>query len=219
MAFHNSWLRSTNDASAVSSSSPHNEGLIQTGEPAFFIRTVRQQDLISIAEVLTSSFHSPEGTWGWLYPILRVGIYEDLRNRLNTRKNHYACLVAVLRDTRSLANVAGLGDQPIGTVEISLRQPPLHLFRHNGYLYLSNLAVQADYRRQGVAQQLLQMAERIAIDWGFRELYLHVLENNHQAKRLYWKAGYRLKSVEHSPIAIILGRPRQLLLVKQLVDK
>lgn len=204
-----------NDASAVPSSN-QSEEWVRPETSSLFIRTVRTQDLLSLAEVLTSSFHSADGTWGWLYPLLRVGIYEDLKSRLQARKPHYACLVAVLRDTRSLLQTAGLGDRPIGTVELSLRHPPLNPFRKSRYLYLSNLAVSKEYRRQGVAQQLLQACERIALDWGFHELYLHVLEDNHAAKRLYYKAGYRVRSIELNPIAWALGKPRQLLLAKRL---
>jgi ribosomal protein S18 acetylase RimI-like enzyme len=107
-------------------------------------------------------------------------------------------------------------DSLLGTVEISVKSPPLFQPWTAKYLYLSNLAVQEAYRRQGVALQLLQTCERIARDWGFRDLYLHVLENNHRAKRLYWKAGYRLQRIEINPLTVMLGQPRQLFLRKQL---
>jgi ribosomal protein S18 acetylase RimI-like enzyme len=194
----------------------------------FFVRTVRQPDLLNLAELLARSFHSQAGVLGWLYPVLRVGIYEDLRTRLQTPKRYYACLVAVLPGETRLAETrpakthqitAEAGDRIIGTVEISLRRPSLNPFCSDRYLYLSNLAVQEEYRRQGVAQQLLQTSERVASDWGFHDLYLHVLENNHQARRLYWKAGYRLKTIDANPLGWVLGRPRQLLLHKPLNQK
>lgn len=152
---------------------------------------------------------------GYLYPVLRVGIYEDLRSRLQNRHHHYACLAAVLRDVSGLLP-NGMGDRPVGTVEISLRNHTFNPFGHSRYPYLSNLAVLADYRRQGIAQQLLHTSERIARDWGYQEIYLHVLENNHRARRLYWKAGYRLKAVNTNTISWFLGKPRQLLLSKRL---
>jgi ribosomal protein S18 acetylase RimI-like enzyme len=179
----------------------------------FFVRTIRPPDLLHLAELLAHSFHSPEGVFGWLYPVLRLGIYEDLRTRLQSPKRYYACLVAVLCDGKQVPDV---GDRLIGTVEISLRRPSLNPFDSDRYLYLSNLAVQADYRRQGVAQQLLHTCERVALDWGFQDLHLHVLENNHRARRLYWKAGYRLKAIDANPLGWVLGRPRQLLLHKRL---
>jgi ribosomal protein S18 acetylase RimI-like enzyme len=175
----------------------------------FFVRTMRQADLVYLAEILTSSFHSQDGTFGWLYPVLRVGIYEDLRTRLHTPKRHYACLVAVSPDSKNGDPKAD--DRLIGTVEISLRRHSLNPFCGTRYLYLSNLAVQDGYRRQGVAKHLLKTCERIALDWGFADLYLH------RARRLYWKAGYRLKSIDTNPVGWLLGKPRQLLLRKHLV--
>lgn len=180
----------------------------------FFVRTIRQPDLFYLAEILASSFHSQDGTFGWLYPVLRVGIYEDLRSRLYAPKRHYACLVAVLPDRKT--GDSGGDDRLIGTVEISLRRHSLNPFCGSRYLYISNLAVQDGFRRQGVAKHLLKTCERIALDWGFPDLYLHVLENNHRARRLYWKAGYRLKSVDTNPVGWLLGKPRQLLLRKHL---
>ncbi|HEY9641696.1 MAG TPA: GNAT family N-acetyltransferase [Coleofasciculaceae cyanobacterium] len=205
------------------------------------VRTVRKQDLGSLADILASSFHSQDGQLGWLYPLLRAGIYEDLRTRIQNRAQHYACLVATRRVSsaeleqeekarRSLQLNSSLlppafmppgdelasADRAIGTIEISLKTPPPWLSPHTRYLYVSNLAVHLDYRRQGVAQQLLQTCDRVAVDWGFQDIYLHVLESNHQARRLYLRSGYRLLRVETSIGSWLLGRPRQLFLHKSL---
>lgn len=166
----------------------------------------------------------------WVYPVLKAGIYEDLRSRLHTRGAHYACLVAVQPTSKTQATsalvgrvspaalsfLANKGDTLIGTVEISLKTPSLLQIRSQKYLYLSNLAVKAEFRRQGVAQHLLQACERIALDWGFHDLYLHVLENNHSARRLYWKMGYRVQRIEVNPLTLLLGQSRQLFLHKRL---
>lgn len=191
---------------------------------SLLIRTVRQQDLVGLSEVLASSFHAQDGAWGWLYPLLRAGIYEDLRTRLYAKTAYHVCLVAVRQTLtgsveREMQTVygTGVGDRPLGTVEISLRSHQPWSFPHSRYLYLSNLAVRADCRRQGMAQYLLQSCDRIALDWGFSDLYLHVLENNHQARRLYSKAGYQVQQVEISIGSVLLGRSRQLLLRKHLV--
>jgi ribosomal protein S18 acetylase RimI-like enzyme len=183
------------------------------------IRAVQQQDLASLAEVLAHSFHAQEGLLGLFYPLLRMGIYEDLRSRLRNKANRYACLVAVQRATQlyQLTAMPGMGDRPIGTVELTVRTSQLwqpHLGK--GYLYLSNLAVQVDCRKQGVAQQLLEACEEKALEWGFENIYLHVLENNHSARRLYRKAGYQLHEVEAGLGTWLLGQPKQLFLRKVL---
>jgi ribosomal protein S18 acetylase RimI-like enzyme len=189
------------------------------------IRDVQQQDLASLAEVLAQSFHSQEGLLGIFYPLLRMGIYEDLRSRLRNKTQRYACLVAVQvqpQTTTQLYQLAavGVGDRPIGTVELTVRtsqiwQPQLG----KGYLYLSNLAVQVDCRKHGVAQRLLQACEEKALEWGFENIYLHVLENNYSARRLYRKAGYELHEVEAGLGTWLLGQPKQLFLRKVLVRR
>jgi ribosomal protein S18 acetylase RimI-like enzyme len=60
------------------------------------VRCARPQDLQTLASLLTASFHSRQGWRQWIYPLLRLAIYEDLRTRLTTatQPKPYACLVA-----------------------------------------------------------------------------------------------------------------------------
>lgn len=193
------------------------------------VRSVQQQDLASLAEVLVNSFHSKEGVLGIFYPLLRMGIYEDLRSRLRNKTHRYACLVAVhtsktetlnAAHLHQLATIPGMVECPIGTVELTVRaSQPWHARQSTGYLYLSNLAVQSEYRCHGVAQQLLQACEQRALDWGFENIYLHVLENNLSARRLYRKAGYQLHEVEAGIGTWLMGQPKQLFLRKVLVNR
>lgn len=210
-------------------------GSATSGLPVL-IRTVRKQDLPGLADLLANSFHHQDGMVGWLYPLLRAGIYEDLRTRIQTRHKNYACLVAsqpltsseieqTNKAQRSLhltpthpvfLSTLPYGDRPLGTVEITLKTPPPWQSPHIRYLYLSNLAVHPESRRQGIAQQLLKTCEQVAQDWGYQDLYLHVLENNSTARRLYVRAGYRIMRIETSLSSWLLGRPRQLFLHKHL---
>jgi ribosomal protein S18 acetylase RimI-like enzyme len=182
----------------------------------FLVRTARQQDLNHLADVLSSSFHTREGLIGWMYPLFRIGIYEDLRTRFRTKPAHYICLVAVKHPATQSAGRSLASEDLIGTVEMGLRSQSFWQPRSSAYLYVSNLAVQHDYRRQGVARQLLLTCEQVALGWGFRDLYLHVLENNQQARRLYRKAGYQLQHAESSLSHWLLRQPRQLLLHKRI---
>ncbi|NEQ36985.1 MAG: GNAT family N-acetyltransferase [Okeania sp. SIO3I5] len=195
----------------------------------FSIRIAKPQDLKSISEILTNSFHSREGIMSYVYPFLRLSIYEDLRNRIRSKGEHYLCIIAmVIKDSKSTENLSTIeGQDLVGTVEISVRS-----LQQNGllflnpwqldnfeYAYLSNLAVDADYRRLGIAQQLLNFCEHRVLEWGFGDLYLHVLENNYSARRLYHKAGYRLQEVEWTFGSLLFGQPRKLLLRKSFSGK
>ena len=178
----------------------------------FSIRTAQVRDLNTLAEILTDSFHPRTGIVRWAYPMLRLGIYEDLRNRLRSNSPHYACLVAVAGG----ASLHDSGELLLGTVELALRSPPYFSKSTSEYPYISNLAVRKSCRRQGVARQLLLACERTSLEWGFPDLYLHVLENNHEARQLYLKAGYQLRLVEPSCGAWFFGRPKRLFLHKHL---
>jgi ribosomal protein S18 acetylase RimI-like enzyme len=181
----------------------------------FLVRIADANDLTQLADILASSFHSREGFVDWVYPVLRLGIYEDLKNRLRSKTEHYICLVAELVSHQE----NGLANDPeliAGTVELALRSRFAWQLRSSDYPYLSNLAVNPEYRRQGIAQQLLSSCEQTAREWGLSEIYLHVLENNHAARQLYYQAGYRLEQVEWDWSCWLLGQPRRLFLRKQL---
>lgn len=176
----------------------------------FTIRTAQEQDLTSLAEILTDSFHSCQGILRWVYPMVRLGIYEDLRNRIRSNSPHYTCLVAAT----SVSGIDGTKDRIVGTVEIALRSFSPWRSHSLQYPYVSNLAVRKSCRRQGVAEELLKACDRKSLEWGFPDLYLHVLENNHQARQLYLKTGYQLHRVEPSYGAWFLRHPRRLFLHK-----
>ncbi|MGB3511585.1 MAG: GNAT family N-acetyltransferase [Microcoleaceae cyanobacterium] len=176
---------------------------------------------MSIAEILTGSFHSRQGMMGWAYPFLRLGIYEDLRNRIRSKTEQYLCLVAVVvKDNQSIEELSTVENEDlVGTVEMSVRSLNPWQLDNFEYAYLSNLAVDINYRRLGVAQQFLNCCEQQALEWGFGDLYLHVLENNHSARRLYYRAGYRLHEVEWTWGSLLLGQPRKLFLRKSFSRK
>jgi ribosomal protein S18 acetylase RimI-like enzyme len=175
------------------------------------IRTAEIKDIDRLAEVLTQSFHPFQGILLWLQPLLKLGIYEDLRSRLKTRSPDYVCLVAV-------TDKGAEKEQIVGTIEIDLRSPNFWLYSHKKgtYPYISNLAVSNSCRRRGVARQLLTRCDCIALGWGCQNLNLHVLEDNHRAQKLYYGSGYQLDCVESSWTSWLFKSPRRLLLRKKL---
>lgn len=179
----------------------------------FQIRLCTAADLADVAQIIAESFHSRHGIWGWAFPLLRLGIYEDLRHRLAQCAPHHACLVVV--DTSDRANL-----NLVATVELSVRLGDAWTYTgtRKSFAYLSNLAVHPQYRRQGAARALLTSCEKVATDWGFKDLYLHVLENNHQARQLYFKLGYRMHQIDSNWNTFFFRRSRQILLYKHLLD-
>jgi ribosomal protein S18 acetylase RimI-like enzyme len=167
---------------------------------------VNAAEIPQLTELLLTSFY-PKNAWNcWIYPLMRLGIQEDLKVRLTAPVDRYCCLTVV--DTQpAAARETGL----LGTVELSVRSP-------QGWCrprapYLANLAVHPDYRRQGLAQQLLTACETIACSWGRPRLYLHVAGDNFQALKLYRKLGYAQAEPQADwwPQAV-----QRILMVKQL---
>jgi ribosomal protein S18 acetylase RimI-like enzyme len=179
------------------------------GDRQLIIRTAEPKDIKGLAEVLTHSFHPRQGIWYWFYPLLKLGIYEDLRSRFRSLPPHHKCLVA----SKVVNDVTGEVEEIVGTVEIGIRSG---LTISNRFPYISNLAVSHTYRRQGIARKLLLKCEQIAREWGCQDISLHVLENNHPARRLYFSSGYRLYRIEFSFSSWLLKRPRRLLLYKKV---
>lgn len=191
----------------------HSRTDVRSSNPCQFqIRAFTSADLPAIAQIIAESFHSQTGLWAWAFPLLRLGIYEDLRHRLASMTPHQVCLVAV--DT----SINGT-NQILGTVEIGMRFSNSWVNVRKCFPYLSNLAVHPKYRRYGLASNLLISCEQVCQDWGFEDLYLHVLENNYQARRLYFKLGYRIQKVESNWDSFFFHSSRQMLLHKHLTSQ
>ncbi|KAJ1360168.1 hypothetical protein KIN20_019082 [Parelaphostrongylus tenuis] len=65
----------------------------------------------------------------------------------------------------------------------------INLFRK--VCYITTLIVSPDFRKIGVATQLLQRASTVLLQEGSQLIYLHVLHSNLPAIRLYEKLGYK----------------------------
>lgn len=157
------------------------------------IRPATIKDTKEISEVLAKSFYKFQGLTNLVYPLLQFTIREDLRYRLRSHSPHYCCLVAKLRPQPNFE--LDSEGKIVATAEIALRSNSFWL-SDRAFPYISNLAVHCDYRRLGIGSQLLSKCEQIALDWGYCESRLHVLDNNYSAKQLYYNCGYQLSGVE-----------------------
>jgi GNAT superfamily N-acetyltransferase len=59
---------------------------------------------------------------------------------------------------------------------------------------MSNVAVGRNFRRRGVAEELVKQAEvMVRKQWGYPDIYLYVEKQNVPAVRLYKKMGYKIQ--------------------------
>src|SRR5690349_980170 len=82
--------------------------------------------------------------------------------------------------------------------------PPLDAF------YVDALAVDAAFRRRGVAKHLLTVAEQLAVDAGCTRVALDTGLTNHSARALYDGYGFREREIRRAPddrTARALGGP------------
>lgn len=181
-------------------------------EPSACIRSACLADVPQLTHLLTSSFYSSSGWGRWVYPLVKLGIQEDLKQRLNSTRSHYACLTALQPAP------AGTGERIAGTIEVSKRQSWPWQGLNPQYAYLSNLAVGHNFRRRGVAVALIKSCEHLVRRWQIDTIYLHVMEDNVEARKLYHKAGFHLFQAEETPTTWLGLQPRRLLMHKPLIQ-
>ena len=198
---------------------------MQRQSSSFTIRHANSRDVSHVSDILTESFYRSSDRkvnflqrcfTDWFYPLLRYGIMLDLSSRVSEKAPCYACLIATHPANKS---------QAIASLEICMRYVPIkphHKFwlghEMQQHPYIFNLAVHPQWRRRGVAKQLLQAAEKTVQQWGFSRLHMHVLEDNQPARNLYERMGYRLYSQEGSLTYWLMGSPRRFLLQKKLEE-
>ncbi|NJO98188.1 MAG: GNAT family N-acetyltransferase [Pleurocapsa sp. CRU_1_2] len=155
------------------------------------------EDTKEISAILAQSFYNFPEFAHWVYPFLRFTINEDLRYRLRSTSPHYRCLVAKMTFANYNQDAQSNSDSEsliVGTIEVALRSALWSTSPQ--YPYISNLAVAQNYRRLGIASQLLTACEQAALDWGYQETQLHVLDRNESAKQLYCQNGYQISQIE-----------------------
>ncbi len=179
------------------------------------------EDTKEVSRVLAKSFYSLPEFASWVYPFLQFTISEDLRYRLRSRSPYYRCLVAKIATQNNLfgQNDTTQDDSSlivVGTIEIALRSPSLWSTCPQ-HPYISNLAVHQNYRRLGIGSQLLAECEQVALEWGYHETHLHVLDSNDSAKQLYCHNGYQISQIEANWGNLWFDYSPRLLLKKQIL--
>lgn len=181
-------------------------------EKRITVRRLQLDDVTQVSALLSDAFYSEDSWLGWAAPIFKLGIYQDLKSRVTaqpSQSSQYICLVGTQGLDCGKTAV-------VGTVELSARPLSAWSLMGPSVPYVSNLAVAKSFRRQGIGQHLLAACDEIARGWGYREVYLHVKEENWLARRLYTRSGYQLCRPEMPLWARLLVPPQELLLHKPL---
>ena len=144
----------------------------------------------------------------------------DIRGALRVKtfspRGRFACIVA----RSSAKGLGGIADytntddnrkdeyssEIIGVAEVSWQNDAeiIEILGHAGtaedtngfYPYLSCMAVNPTWRRKGIASSLISNSERIATEWGFKYIALHVYLKNSEARELYTRCGYKVVAVD-----------------------
>ncbi|MEM9213470.1 MAG: GNAT family N-acetyltransferase [Cyanobacteria bacterium P01_F01_bin.150] len=175
------------------------------------IRNAQPSDINDLSVLLLHSFNHGLGESNnrWMQMLIQLSIQADLNHRINTpsryQSTQHRCLVAVNPSDENTI---------LGTVEVSIQRH--YLWSSSRYVYLSNLAVQTNYRRQGIAYELLQRCELVGKSWGLGDMYLHVREDNRAARQLYERCGYQIQRIDFNLGSLLLRQAQPLFLHKKL---
>ncbi|CAG9467350.1 unnamed protein product [Pedinophyceae sp. YPF-701] len=176
------------------------------------IRPVRtDEEIAAVADLQASSFQEP--VWGPAF--LESAALQSLRAEAMSTLQHaikfcprdaFCCLIAEAPEpSDSGASVAGVGHVAIAAdpsvlkvidlpsepiADVGAGRPPFT--QQTTYAYVSSMAVAENMRRKGLGSALLGALARVARCWGYREVYLHVYEDNEPAVKMYKACGFRV---------------------------
>lgn len=144
----------------------------------YSIKPVEKEDIPFLWEMLYQSLYVPEGQPAYSLDILKDPNIEKYLKNWGSRHDH--ALIAKDEDTRLL-----------GAVWMRLFNP-----NHPGYGFIDEktpelgMAIESDYRGQGIGKRLLSDMIDLAHSKGYPALSLSVDPENKQALQLYKKAGF-----------------------------
>eukprot|EP00741_Cyanophora_paradoxa_P009383 tig00000144_g9089.t1 len=177
-------------------------------DPSIVIRGAREEELEAVADLRARIFlTSPQELAA--FPVLRGEMLVNLKKTFH--RPDLLCVVAVERGSEAL----------VASIDVAILPPRRGLFtaewEGSVRAYISNLTVEAAFRRRGIARELVTIAERLASKVGARHAYLHVFEDNDTARVVYERMAYRPDKMD-PPTVLLFNRKRRVRMVKPLPD-
>jgi len=179
-----------------------------------------KRDAVAMALLQLDAFatHQKGSTWSrgiWMNQF-RGELIDSMQKKMKYNpQDRYVAYVAVEDRGKE-------GEVMLGTVEASrmekqdvLQQLAEHV-EAQSYVYTSSMAVVEEFRRLGVATQLLKAVEETAAQWNEPLICLHVEEVNEAAIGLYESCGYKVVVQQRRWVDYLSSRPKNLLMYKHL---
>lgn len=121
------------------------------------------------------------------------GIIEAERPFDSTLKEgeiHYYDLVELIRSSEAEVVVAVVDEEVVGSGFAKIKKAEAFL-KHDRFAYLGFMYVKPEFRRMGINQLILGTLINWAKSKGLSEIRLQVYDENVNAKKAYFKAGFK----------------------------
>ena len=149
----------------------------------FRIREPTYREMSFVADIFMRCFYAPvKGPTKQLY---RIGELNRIQQNFPYDPEQHRMLVATAQELDDDK------DRIIAFCDIDVRTPNQSMYKYNPRPYLSDLCVDPDFQRRGIAQELVTTCEQFALDeWESNQVFIRVERTNEPALAMYTKLGY-----------------------------
>lgn len=165
-------------------------------EKEYIIRNAKYKDLRAVIDILVSAFYAPSPRLLRHYYLLKE--LDRLQSNFSYGDQNHVMYVACPKSDNN---------KVIAFCDLDMRPP--RVARAPPRPYLSDLAVHEEWRRKGIARDLITKCECTATNMGKNVLHLRVEAANTVAINMYDQLGYRLEpslALDDKDTTILLKR-------------
>lgn len=167
---------------------------INTFQNDYTIREALYSELQVIASLVTAGFHPELDSNPFLRPIRVLLELDRLQNNFPYPgdENRHMYLVCEAKKDNKLVGFCDIDARIPANKKKENPFSPFASTIYRPHPYFSDLTVDPNYRRKGIASALVEEGERRAKDMNCQEMYLGVASTNTVALDLYSKMGYEI---------------------------